>query len=218
MSDNLDIPAFLRIPAARRKAATACKMLIEIMGITGCCNKSENENTPSTPREFLAHTYFLHGLLREIWVGPVQVAQGVAIPSPRGPSCRPRVVGALPSHRHNTRNGNGETLETKMTGGEARAVPNPADGRRGPIHEPFRRPARDWLLGTLRKGGAGHPMMFLGKHSAKPRTNRIESEPPKILVWFGPGNGSRSLGQHRGCKLSILTFKDPKNSTIQKIC
>src|SRR5215472_10981398 len=33
------------------------------MGITDRCNKSENENTPST-REFFAHTDFLHTLIR----------------------------------------------------------------------------------------------------------------------------------------------------------
>src|SRR6516165_9085736 len=55
------------------------------MGITGCCNKSENRKYHQHPREFLAHIDFSHGLYKEIGVGPVQVAQGVSIPSPRGP-------------------------------------------------------------------------------------------------------------------------------------
>src|SRR5262245_2528948 len=82
MSDNLDIPAFLRIPAARRKAATACKMLIEIMGITGCCNKSQNKNFVSTPRVFLFKYILDTGLLE--------------ITPPPWPSGR----GGWPSHAH----------------------------------------------------------------------------------------------------------------------
>jgi len=39
---------------------------------------------PLAPREFLSQRYFWHGLLRDQGVGPVQVAQGVSIPSPRG--------------------------------------------------------------------------------------------------------------------------------------
>jgi len=44
-----------------------------------CCNKSQ------TPREFLSQTYFWHGLLREVGVGPVHEGWRVAIPSPRAP-------------------------------------------------------------------------------------------------------------------------------------
>src|SRR5215472_3424634 len=53
------------------------------MGITGCCNKSENENTPSTPRVFKSNI-FLARLLREVGVGPVHRVGGG--PGPRGPS------------------------------------------------------------------------------------------------------------------------------------
>jgi len=35
--------------------------------------------------------------------------------------------------------------------------------------------ARDWLLGTLRKGSAGHSLVIHGKHCAPPRANRIAS-------------------------------------------
>src|SRR5262249_4490418 len=62
------------------------------------------------PREFLSQRYFWHGLLRDQGVGPVQVAQGVPIPSPRAP--RPGAASCSParlqqsSTRRNTETGN----------------------------------------------------------------------------------------------------------------
>jgi len=89
MSDNLDIPAFLRIRAARRKAATPCKNESKSWALPAAATNRKTKIPPT--REFLAHTDFSHGLYKEIGVGPVQVAQGGVHPKPARsppPRCR----------------------------------------------------------------------------------------------------------------------------------
>src|SRR5215469_4818598 len=64
------------------------------MGITGCCNKSENRKYHQLPREFLAHTDFSHGLYKEIGVGPVHGGHPVGHPKPTRPLCLQAPPGA----------------------------------------------------------------------------------------------------------------------------
>src|SRR5262252_4984045 len=62
------------------------------MGITGCCNKSENENITSSPASFLLIHNFCTVLLREIGVGqsmpyPGRPSQARTVP-PASARCR----------------------------------------------------------------------------------------------------------------------------------
>src|SRR5215831_872892 len=82
------------------------------MGITGCCNKSENENTPSTPRVFKSNI-FLARLLREVGVGPVHRVGGGPSQAHAGPLpwCPPRSCSLARAIGANPR---GETFELRM--------------------------------------------------------------------------------------------------------
>src|SRR5262249_55211703 len=95
--------------------------------------------------------------------------------------------------------------------------------------------------GNAPQGRRGHSSEDASRESLRPAAGESDKTgPSKILVLTRPRfaagalfvratgqtpSGSRSLGQHplpgqghRARKLSILSFKDPKNSTIQKIC
>ena len=65
------------------------------MGITGCCNKSENENTPSTPASFLLIHNFRPGLIRRRGYRLSMLPRGWPSASPAGPSARV----LLPAHQ-----------------------------------------------------------------------------------------------------------------------
>src|SRR5262249_46604260 len=87
-----------------------------------------NRKTKIPPtREFLAHTDFLHRLLRETGVGPVQHGGRWSIPGHAAPQPRCWPLSATSANRQRSE-ARGETLKPRMPRGEVPIKPGSSDG------------------------------------------------------------------------------------------
>ena len=72
---DLDIPAFLLIPATGRKAATPCKNESKSWALPAAATNRKTENITSSPRVFSSYIIFAR-ILRDQGVGPVHGGTG----------------------------------------------------------------------------------------------------------------------------------------------
>src|SRR6516225_4168825 len=167
MSDNLDIPAFLRIRAARRKAATPCKNESKSWALPAAATNRKTKIPPT--REFLAHTDFSHGLRDRGGAGPSGPggcpSQARAVPSAQVPPSLTASRTLILQQSSTRRNAETENARSNHTAG-----------------------ARDRRAGRLLQG-SGTPSsedVSQKTFAPLPHANRIASGPhpgsPKLLA------------------------------------
>ena len=197
------------------------------MGITGCCNKSEKQKFLQHPREFSFPNRFSTHSYKKIAPPACPSGPGDGHPKPTRPLCPGAVSPARRQRdvtrtfeREKRRNRECRSEECRQQSERIGSSGGLANGALARMRAGFSKSTRGTPVGKVSQkhcapaagesGSLSQVLLRLPRFAAEVFLRE------QLLAGQNP-NGSRSLGQHCGCKLSVLSFKDPKNSITKNI-